>query len=177
MKYDLIKGSSSLLFIISTMKVFYCSDFIQCKISNLYLIFASFIYNASEMNEKFLLYDYLAIYLVCTSFINRLYITIPLWISLFCEYKYNNSIENTKNISFVLAVTKSSIYTYYYLDIFYFIILLLSISGSCIFYKLRNYFYVTLNIRKYNLFLTYIFHFCIMNIIYISSITDIEKNI
>ena len=172
MKYDFIKGSSSLLFIISTIKVFYCSHYTQCKISNVFLIFASYICNASDMDEYFLFYDYFAIYLACISFINEIYINIPLWLSLLCEYKYNKTIENTKNISFILAVTKSSIYTYYYSEFFWFVLLLSSIFGSCFFYKLRNYFYVDLNNKKYNLFITYLFHFCIMNIIYISSMTN-----
>lgn len=64
-----INGSSSLLFIISTIKAFYVSKLITWKISNFLLIFASFLCNATEYNPILLLIDYFAIYLICISYI------------------------------------------------------------------------------------------------------------
>ena len=74
-------------------------------------------------------------------------------------------------MAYICAFTKSMIYTYFYLDKLYFIIVLSSTIGSFIFYILRYYFYVELNNQKYNLLMTYMLHICLMNIIYISSIT------
>ena len=42
----LIHSSSSLLFIISTIKTFYCSESLCLKISNSFLVIASFLCNA-----------------------------------------------------------------------------------------------------------------------------------
>jgi hypothetical protein len=176
MRFDFIKGSSSLLFIISTLKIFYSSDFFNCKISNAFLVVASYLYNASGMDEFFLLYDYFAIFWVSTSCINQISIVGPLFLSLLGEYNYRKSIEYTKNAAFLIAILKSNIYTYYYLEPIYFWVLLQSTFFSCILYKLRNYFYVDLNNPKYNLFLTYLFHLCITVILYISSLTCIDES-
>ena len=168
----LINGSSSLLFIISTIKAFYISKLITWKISNLFLIFASFLCNATEYNPLLLLVDYFAIYLICISYINNLYINTLYSLLLIYEYKNYNSIENTKNLAFLYAIVKSIIHTYLYVDNFhYYIIITSSISGIIV-YKVR-YFLLEKNNEKYKLLLTYIFHICIMNIIYVSSITAI----
>ena len=171
MKLDFIKGSSSLLFIISTIKCFYSSTLLTVKLSNIFLVIASFIYNASSMSQCYLFYDYLGIFLVSSSYINNIIINILLLLSLIYEYKCIKSIEYTKNIAFLLAVSKSLVYTYLYVDKLHFNILLQSVVYGIFIYKIRNYFYVNKNNKKYNLFLTYLFHICIMNIIYISSIT------
>ena len=168
----LINGSSSLLFIISTIKAFYISKLITWKISNLFLIFASFLCNATEYNPLLLLVDYFAIYLICISYINNLYINTLYSLLLIYEYKNYNSIENIKNLAFLYAIVKSIIHTYLYVDNFhYYIIITSSISGIIV-YKVR-YFLLEKNNEKYKLLLTYIFHICIMNIIYVSSITAI----
>ena len=167
-----IKGSSSLLFIISTMKAFYCSKLISWKLSNVFLIGASFFCNATEYKNVFLLVDYLAIYLVCISYINNIFINVPYSLLLIYEYSKYNSIENIKNVAFVTGVGKSIVYTYLHLDnIHYYIILTSSISGVII-YKIR-YFLHKRNNTKHTLLLTYLFHICVMNIMYVSSITAV----
>ena len=91
-----IKGSSSFLFAISTIKAFYCSKLISWKLSNFLLIVASYLCNASEYKECYLLLDYLAICLVCCSYINNMYINIPYILLFIYEYKTYKSIENIK---------------------------------------------------------------------------------
>jgi hypothetical protein len=167
-----IKGSSSLLFIISTSKAFNSSNLISWKLSNLFLIGASFLCNATEYKPNFLLLDYLAIYLVSLSYINNMYINIPYSLFLIYEYNKYNSIVNVKNLAFLSAIGKSIMYTYLYVDKnSYYIILTSSISGIIV-YKIRNVLHEIDN-NKYTLLLTYLFHICIMNILYISSITAV----
>ena len=167
-----INGSSSLLFIISTIKAFYVSKLITWKISNFLLIFASFLCNATEYNPILLLIDYFAIYLICISYINNLYINTLYSLLLIYEYKNYNSIENTKNVAFLHAIGKSLMYTYLYVDKFHYYIIVTSSMSGMIIYKTR-YFLLENNNQKYKLLLTYMFHICIMNIIYVSSITAI----
>lgn len=165
-----VKGSSSLLFIISTIKAFCSSKLISWKLSNLLLIAASFLCNATEYTNTFLLLDYFAIYLVSTSYINSIYVNIPYSLLLIYEYKKYKSIETIKDAAFVTAIGKSIVYTYLYVDkMYYYIILTSSISGV-ITYKIRSFLHKKNN-KTYTLLLTYIFHVCIMNILYISSIT------
>ena len=164
-----INGSSSLLFLISTIKSFYCSNSILWKLSNVFLICASFLCNATEYSSIFLLLDYFAIYLVCISYINNIYINILFSLLLVYEYKKYNSIEKIKNLTFLIAVIKCITYNYN-------IILISSILFGIIIYKIRYDIlhykkYDILNKKKYNICLTYLFHICIMNIIYIASAT------
>jgi hypothetical protein len=167
-----IKGSSSLLFIISTVKAFCCSKLIYWKLSNAFLVGASFFCNATEYKNVFLLLDYFAIYLVCISYINNIFINIPYSLLLIYEYSKYNSIENIKNVAFVTGVGKSIVYTYLHLDnIHYYIILTSSISGVII-YKIRCFLHKRNN-TKHTLLLTYLFHICVMNIMYVSSITAV----
>jgi len=165
-----IKGSSSLLFLISTIKAFYSSNLIAWKISNFLLIFASFLCNATDYKHTFLLMDYFAIFLVCTSYINNIYINTLYFLMLIYEYKKHNSIENTKNIAFATAVGKSIMYTYLYVDNIHFYVILTSSLSGIIIYKTRYYFHLNNN-KKYILPMTCLFHICTMNIMYVSSIT------
>jgi len=168
-----INGSSSLLFIISTLKAFYSSNLISWKMSNVFLVGASFLCNASEYNPTFLFMDYLAIYLVCLSYINNIYVSVPYTLLLIYEYKNYKTIENTKNLTFITAIGKTNIHTYLYVDNLRYTIISISSLSSLIIYKIRYFLYKNNN-KKYNLLLTYLLHINIMNIIYISSITAID---
>jgi len=167
-----IKGSSSLLFLISTTKAFYCSRLILWKFSNVFLIGASFLCNATEYKPILLLFDYFAIYMVSISYINNIYINIPYTILLILEYKKKNSIENIKNIAFLTAIVKSIVNTYLYLDIVYYNIIIISSLLGITTYIIRYLLY-SKNNHNYKIALTYLFHICIMNILYISSITAV----
>lgn len=171
MLINFVKGSSSLLFIISTINAFYYSKLISWKLSNVFLIGASFLCNATEYANTFLFLDYLAIYLVCTSYINDIYVNVPYSLLLVYEYNKYSSIEKAKNVAFVTAVGKTIVYTYLYVDniYYYYIVLTSSISGIII-YKIRCFLHENSN-KNYTLLLTYIFHVCVMNILYIGSMT------
>ena len=162
-----IKGSSSLIFLISTIKAFYSSNLFFWKISNVFLIIASFLCNATEYKKLFLLFDYLAIFLVCVSYINNVYINTTYLLCLVYEYHKYNSIENTKNLAFATAIGKSTVYTYLYVDNIHFYVIFASSIFGILIYKIRYY----LHDDKYRLLITYLFHICTMNIMYISSIT------
>jgi hypothetical protein len=168
----LINGSSSLLFVISTIKSFYSSTFLLLKISNIFLIVASFFCNATECSQPFIYIDYFAICLVCLCYLNNIYITILYTLLFIYEYKKYKTIENIKNITVLSTMIKANIYTYLYVDTFHYIILFMSTIFSIIIYQIRYFLYKSNN-NKYYLLLTYFFHICIMNILYISSITAI----
>ena len=85
---NIIHGTSSLLFLISTAKAFSSSNLLSWKLSNCLLVIASFLCNATEYNSIFMLSDYIAIYLVCISYINSMFINIPYYLfSLYQLYK------------------------------------------------------------------------------------------
>lgn len=168
----LVRGSSSLLFIITVAKSLYCSNLIAWKLSNSILVVASFLCNATNYHYPFLLLDYAAIFLVCTSYLNNYYINVPLYLSIAYEYKYISKIDVTKDVAFGLAVLKTLINTYLYVDNYHFYPLLVCSVSSVIVYKIRCRLHECDN-QKYNLLLTYLFHICITNITYTASITAI----
>jgi hypothetical protein len=173
MHHSFINGSSSLLFICSAIKAFYSSNLIFWKIGNSMLIPASYLCNAYKYEHVFMILDYITICSTCMSYINNMYVNGLFILSMLCEQKYFNSIENTKNITFGTAMAMSIVNTYMYVDNFhYYIILSSSISGITI-YKIR-YNLIKLNNTKYNILLTWLFHICIVNVLYISSITAIQ---
>ena len=160
-----INGSSSLLFLISTIKSFYCSKLILYKIFNSLLVCASFLCNATEYKRKYLLLDYITIILISTSYINNLIINSILLLLL---YKYFNLIEYIKNVAFTIAISKCMIYNYVH-DKNNFYIIFVSTTFGVIIYKIRY----NLENKKYNLFLTYLFHISITSILYHTSISAI----
>lgn len=167
-----IRGASSLFFIISTIKAFYCSKLIFWKLSNFFLIGASFLCNATQYSTTYLVVDYIAIYLVSTSYINNCYINVPYSLLLTYEYNKYNSIENVKDAAFLTAMGKSIIYTYLYVDKTHFYIIMSSSIAGVIIYKIRCALHEKNN-KKYTLLLTYLFHFCVMSVLYVSSNTAV----
>jgi len=167
---NIINGSSSLLFLISTAKAFSSSNLLFWKLSNCLLVIASFLCNATEYNSIFMLSDYIAIYLVCISYINSMFINIPYTVLLIYEYYKYNSIANIKDIAFISAIVKSIRYTYLYVDKMHYYIILLASIFTIIIYKIRFYLH-NKNNKKYILPLTYLLHTCIMILLYIASIT------
>jgi hypothetical protein len=84
-KMKLIYGLSSLLFIFPTFKAFLYSQSIFWKLSNLFLIPISFLCNAMEYKNPYLVLDYLCIFLVGISYIQHFY-----WNHLFLYFFFLN---------------------------------------------------------------------------------------
>ena len=167
---NFIKGSSSLLFVIPTIKAFYSSKLLLWKWSNLLLIVASYLCNASEYNECFMFFDYFMIWLTSISYINHFYMNFFMYLCLINEYEHTRTIETSKNLALGTAVIKSIIKTYYYVDKpYYYAVVISSVSAVGI-YKIRYDLHKNNN-HTYNLALTYLMHICITSILYISSIT------
>lgn len=168
MKY--IDGLSSFLFIISTIKTIYSSRLLLYRFGNISLIYSSFLVNSYQNNSLFLLIDYSVIYLICLSYINHLFIQIFLNTSLLYEYHTKNTIETTKNICFIVSISKGIYNTYIFIEdkSYYYTILTSTLVGltlySCRYKKMFD--------PKHNTFVTFLWHICIMNILYISSITS-----
>ena len=117
-----VKGSSSLLFIIPVIKSFHCKTLLCWRLFMTQLVVVSFLCNANDFAPNYLFWDYLTIFLVQCSYINNLSINSPLFALLIGEYYTTQSIEYTKDLSFVISITKSIIYIKSYtcksLDIF-----------------------------------------------------------
>ena len=172
MQHSFINGSSSLLFIFSAMKALYSSNLIFWKLGNIVLVPSSYLCNAYNYEPVFMLIDYIAIFSISISYINNYYLNSMFILSMLCEKKYINSIEHTKNAAFGTAIAMSIVNTYMYVDNFhYYIILSSSIFGISI-YKIR-YNLHKLNDTAYNVLLTWLFHICVVNIVYVSSITAV----
>jgi hypothetical protein len=170
--HSFIRGSSSLFFIISTMKAFYSSKLLLYKLSNVFLVVASYLCNSSNFNEPYLLIDLVAIITVASCYINHFYINSALFSAVVFEYNRVKYIQNTKNLTLFLACLKSCYYTYHYVDNAHFFVLISSWIIAASSYQLR-YYLITNKINKYNLLLTYLLHISVTNTIYISSITAV----
>ena len=166
--YQFINGVSSLLFIISTIKAFISSDLILWKLSNSVLIISSHLCNAYSF-EKYLLFDYMMIYLTCLSYLNNSTLNSVLVLSGIYEYINKESIEITKNITFTLTLLKSITCTYIYINNQFFFIIVGVSSMGVIVYKIRYSLYL-IDPRK-TWYMTWIWHLCVTTILYISSIT------
>ena len=153
-------GLSSFLFIISAGKAFLISKFLLWKISNTILIVSSYLCNT--YGDKYLLFDYFMIYLCTSCYINNIYINSLLNLFLLYEYKNKKQIDNSKNISFALALGKTIIVSKEH----YIILLPISIIGVNLYFF--RYYLICKNIIKYNLLITFIWHICVMNILCIS---------
>ena len=165
-----INGSSSLLFMISTAKAIKYSKLFWWKFFNGQLVVASFLCNATEYKDSYMLLDYSTLFLINVSYINNYRINRFLFFLFGFEYYYKNSIENTKNLSFIIVTLCTLLNTYLYGDIYSFYSLIGSTISGGLIYKLRYYLNKN-NYKKYNLFLTYLFHFSMMNSLCISSMT------
>ena len=91
---------------------------------------------------------------------------------LIYEYYKFSTISSTKTITFVLTILTSIVYTYIYTSPLYYNIISLSFILGIFIYKIRDLFYQH-NIYKYNIELTYVWHICVLNILYISSFTAV----
>jgi len=180
----IIKGCSSLLFIVSFIRSLY-GDLFFYKISHVLLIIASFLCNASEFDSLYLQMDYASIFLISTSYLNNAVINSGFAIYIIYEYSNYRSIANAKNMAFGTGVATSIYKGYYYLDNVNFYTLVISSVVGVIIYKIR---YDTLTLPEitshnnsiqpaappyntYILLLTTGFHICVMNILYISCLT------
>ena len=170
MTQSFIKGASSLLFIISAIKSFYCSSSIYWKFSNTLVIFASYLCNAYDYHPSYLVLDYITIFLICTSYLNNLLVNSALILLLIHEGCTKTSIDGSKNMSFALATVKCIIKNYFYLDRLHCYIFLFSAVSGIAIYKIR-YNLINANNHKYTLLLTSLMHICATNMMYISSIT------
>jgi hypothetical protein len=166
--YQFINGVSSLLFVISTIKAFISTDLILWKLSNAVLVISSHLCNAYSF-EKYLLFDYIMIYLTSLSYLNNSTLNSACILSGIYEYIKSESIENTKNITFGITLLKSIACAYIYIDNQHFLVILGVSSVGLIIYKIRYGLYLT-DPRK-TWYLTWIWHSCVTTILYISSIT------
>jgi hypothetical protein len=174
MRDYLIKGSSSLLFLVSFVNSLRNSDLILWKISNSIIVVASFLCNANDYTKHYLMLDYLCIIFVCTSYLNNYKVNTFLFLYSIFEYYNKRTIENAKNVSYGLSTVAALVNTYYYCDSANFIIILTSSLSGMTIYKIRYTLLQNEN-QKYNLLLTYLMHVCAMNIMYVSSFTACHK--
>ena len=159
------EGISSLFFLIPTIHSFYIPTLFTWKLSNSFLVCASFGCNVSNFDPTLVLFDYLAIYLVSISYLNNLFITSIFTILLLYEYYYYQTNETTKNIAFLTSSIKSIINTYTISSQYCWLLCTNLFTGS-ILYFIRNYKY------KYNQpthLWTMLFHVAITNVLYITS--------
>ena len=186
-QFDVLRGSSSLLFCISFYQAFTVSKLLFWKISNGYLIFASFLCNASN-NPQFLLLDYLAIFCVCSSYINSSYLNQFLTNLCFLEFGAYETIDNAKNITYIIAMCKSIYQTNLYCPPIYTILLFANylLATATYLYRRHLYYEVPLYYKQidnttsysnipyyYYIFLTWIIHLNITLAMSISSITAV----
>ena len=132
---------------------------------NSFVPISSYLCNCNIIvDNKYILFDYLIIYLLCSSYINISYINIILFGLLIYEYKKYNTIDYVKSLTYILAVTQANINTYFLINnvIPYFYIIFSSSITSLIIFQIRRYLYIK-KIYTYNTLLTYIWHVCIMN--------------
>ena len=165
-----LNGSSSLIFIISTADAIKKSNLFWWKYFNGQLILVSFLCNANEYKNPYLFYDYVTLFLMNYSYINNDNINKYLLFASSIEYTNYESIEYTKNLSFLIVSLNSLLNTYLYVNKQKALLLLGSIISGSLFYSIR-YYLNKKNNKKYNLLLTYLFHLSMLNSLCISNIT------
>jgi len=172
MSESFIKGASSLFLCISAIKAIYASSLIFWKISTCLIVPVSYLCNAYDYKDPYLMLDYMSITFVSASYINNLKINGAIIFFAMYEYYNSSTIDTAKNITYAIGTAKAIYMTYYYSDAYHFyVICISSISGMSI-YGIR-YLLIKRNNVKYNLLLTYLMHVCAVNIMYVSSITAI----
>ena len=170
MPHSFIRGASSLLFVFSATKASYHSNLVLWKIGNIVLIPVSYLCNAYNYEPVFMLADYMTILGTCLSYINNSYVNSIFLLSMFLENKYFKSIETTKNVAFGTAVAMSIANTHRHLDNFHYRLLVSSSISGVVIYRIR-YNLNKQNNTKYNIPLTWLFHVCVTNTLYVSSKT------
>lgn len=175
------KGQSSLLFIISFIfSLTYCKLFLF-TLGIFTLILSSYLWNAYN-KTPFQILDHLTILFIGCSYINTSFINIIILYGLIYEYTINNQVYKTMRVAFSLSILLSLYKTYYY-NFNYFLLLLLSVVIAVPTYFFRNYYYY----KELTVFmpfenphnytsndLTYLWHFTIMIILCITSLTANE---
>jgi hypothetical protein len=190
--YININGISSLLFIISAIKSWNCYyRFFWWKLFNSTLIIVSYLCNANDYKEPFLLLDHINIQFIALNYIGISFypnewicsqISPFLLLFSFIEYQNFKTINFTKNISVVISILK--LQNNLYSNLIYYNLLIYSTIIGTISYSLRYKLFTILpkqtkilkvNFNRYyfiiKLTLTTIFHICIMVLLYISSIS------
>ena len=116
-----INGMSSLLFIISAMKSLSLKQrFVSWKLLNCTLVGVSYLCNANNYKEPYLLIDHVNILLIALNYIgfsfypgewiSPLFIKILLFLSVI-EYKQYKTIDFTKNVSVAISILKLIFYS------------------------------------------------------------------
>lgn len=167
----LIRGASSLLFLIPAINSYYYSKLVFWKLFITVLVPVSFLCNATVYKDEYLILDYISIFLISLSYINHRKTNILFIFALCAEYNYKNSIETTKNVAFVSAIAKANV-VMFPINKPYFYILISSSVSALVVYKARHYLFAN-DIKQYNTILTYLFHVCMSNVLYMSSITAV----
>lgn len=162
--FELIYGLSSLIFIISSLVSLYLSKSILWKISNTTLIISSFLCNSYKF-KKYMFLDYFNIFIIALSYLKIFQIQM-IYISFFLiELIYLKKINTTKDLTFISALIMCVKNTYN-LNKFKFVWLLFHSLIGIYIYKIRIDHFE--NEKKF-LFLNFVWHYCIMNILFISS--------
>jgi hypothetical protein len=167
-----INGTSSLLLIFGAIKALLTSKLILWKISCILLVPASYLCNSNNYKPFYLLMDYATISFICCSYLNHATIN-GFFISAFIyEYERDNTIEKTKNVLFLFTIMKTHYKTYVCIGPGHFYFLFGNTIIGFFIYATR-YEKIINNDMKDVLALTYLFHICIMNVVYICSITAV----
>ena len=132
----------------------------------------SYLCNAYDFKHPYLLLDYVAIFAICTSYLNNFMINGALFSMIVFEGIHQRSIVKSKNVAFVVATIKCGINTYYYVDRLHYAVFTMSSLTGVVINQVR-YHLINANNHKYTLFLTSIMHACATCIMFVSSITTI----
>jgi hypothetical protein len=168
----IMRGLSSLLFIVSAYEAYNVSDMIMWKISNMILVISSFLCNVYPI-PKYMLFDYLTIILICISYINNLYINIIILFVLAYEYITYKTVTSTRNLVVILAILYLFYKTYYTSIENFEIIMGMLILGLCVWY-LRNKIYYIWHINVVTC-CTFMWHYLAMVILCIASHTTLSS--
>lgn len=184
-QFDHIRGLSSLLFVLSFYQSISVSSLFFWKLSNFCLIFASYFYNSSNNHSSLLFLDYLAILCVCSSYINSFQMNQLIYYFSLLEFNNYQTIETTKNITYILTMIKSVYRTRLFYSPIYSIVLLTNYLLAIVTYAIRRFLYydipklnqnqnriTNMNTSYYHyIILTWILHLNTMSIIWICSLT------
>jgi len=165
-----IQGFSSLFFIISAIKSIYVSNNKLWKASNIFLVLSSYLCNATDYIERYLFMDHIAIIGIGISYINLSILKNIIFHIISYDYYLHGNLENSKDTFYIIAIIKSVVHTSILTESINTLVLILSIIIGVISINTRRS--IEIKDKSIIMLLTWVWHFCMMNVLYISSITS-----
>ena len=167
-----MRGVSSFLFVISGLRSIQVSKIFLWKLSIFILTVTSYLCNQNNFKQPFLLIDHIAITILSSAYINNDLWYVVIIPATLIEYSQTKNIEKSKDISYIVTISKGFVKMYQGTDVVLFSIYSTSVILAIITIQVRRI-YCAGQHHPYNYPLTWIWHICMTVVLYTSSVTAV----